>query len=176
MAYLSVYLCLTPALKGIHPFGCFALLFLEQIELFFSSFVLNNYLSEFKANHKSFFPYHNNSFFSNSTLLKCSINEYDKLGFTESRRFRMLFTYFPALSLTNRVTNIEWSYHSTDSKLQRSIVYLKEGRWFISPAPPAACWRILQQDNETSNSLVGTLHGSLCHLCLNVCVCVWMNF
>ena len=141
--------------------------------IIFSSFVLNNYLSGLKANRKGFFPYHN-SFFSNSTLLECSINEYDKLGFTESRRFRMLFTYFPALSLTNKVTNIEWSYHSTDLKLQRSIVYLKEGRWLISPAPPAACWSILQQDTETSNSLVGTLHGNLCHLCLNVCV--WMNF
>ena len=52
--------------------------------------------------------------------------------------------------------------------------------FFEYPQPMAACGSVLEQDAEPQIApgeklarAVGTLHGSLCHQCVNVCV--WMG-
>ena len=47
-----------------------------------------------------------------------------------------------------------------------------EGCWFQFPALPAACWSVIEPDTEPQiapDKQVGTLHGILCHHCMNVC-------
>ena len=54
----------------------------------------------------------------------------------------------------------------------RASVLLSEGCWFDSPG----LHEVLGQDTEpwtAPDMLVGTMHGSLCHQCMNYCKLLW---